>query len=50
MDPIDRLYEIVRGIDRDEVESDDGWWETDIGAEFGAGKLAELEDLIRSLT
>lgn len=50
MDPIERLHEIVRGIDRDEVDSDDGWWETAAGAEFGAGKLAELEALIRSLT
>lgn len=48
--PLARLHEIVHGIDRDEVESADGWWETSTGAEFGARKLAELEALVRDLT
>lgn len=43
------LREIVRGIDRDETESADGWWETSTAAEFGRAKLAELESLVRSL-
>lgn len=50
MDPLERLHEIVRGIDATETESTDGWWETSVGAEFGAQKLAELEALVRSLT
>lgn len=50
MDPIARLHEIVRGIDQDESLSDDGWWETTWGVEFGAGVLAELEALVRNLT
>jgi hypothetical protein len=50
MEPIARLRNIVRGIDADEVESPEGWWETSTGAEFGAGKLHELEELIRSLS
>ena len=36
------IEEIVSGIDRTEVESEDGWWETSVGAEFGANKKAEL--------
>lgn len=47
--PVDRLREIVRGIDSIEGYGD-GWWETSVGAEFGAQKLAELEALVRSLT
>lgn len=45
-----RLREIVRGIDRDEVNDECGWWETSAGAEFGAARLVELEALIRDLT
>lgn len=44
------LHEIVHGIDQDQVGADDGWWETSVGAEFGATKLASIEDLIRQLT
>ena len=28
--------ELLKGIDKDEVEEPDGWWETSTGAEFGA--------------
>lgn len=45
-----RLREIVRGIDNDACEVEDGWWETSVGAAFGAGVLADLEDLVRVLT
>ena len=30
------------GIDKDECEYDNGWWETSDGAKFGKGKLDEL--------
>lgn len=45
-----RLHEIVRGIDKDEIYDEDGWWETSFGVEFGAARLAELDALICSLT
>jgi hypothetical protein len=35
--------DLLRGIDKDECESDTGWWETSTGADFGKGKLAELK-------
>lgn len=44
-----RLREITRGIDLYEGESDDGWWETTTGADFGERKLQELEQLIEQL-
>lgn len=43
----ERLSKILEGIDKDECESKDGWWETSTGAEFGEGKKKELEDFIR---
>ena len=43
------LRSIVDGIDRDETEDDDGWWETSTGAEFGAERLRHLERLIERL-
>lgn len=49
MDPIEQLHDIMRGVDQDECENEDGWWPNSAGAEFGASKLAELEALIRSL-
>jgi len=33
---------ILKGIDKDECESSDGWWETSTGAEFGKVKKEEL--------
>jgi hypothetical protein len=38
--------DLLRGIDKDECESDTGWWETSTGADFGKGKLAELKQEI----
>jgi hypothetical protein len=43
--PKDTVEEILKGIDKD-CESDDGWWETSTGAEFGAKKLAEIKSFI----
>jgi hypothetical protein len=47
---IEKLEDFIRtrlnGIDRDEVEYEDGWWETSTGAEFGAGVLTDLLAII----
>ena len=47
---IDKLNEILKGIDKDQCDSSDGWWETSCGAEFGAKKLKEVQDLVKKLT
>ena len=33
------ISEILKGIDETEISSEDGWWETSSGAEFGKGRL-----------
>ena len=45
-----KLNEILKGIDKDQCDSSDGWWETSSGAEFGAKKLKEVQDLVKKLT
>lgn len=40
------LTSILKGIDKTETESDEGWWETSSGAEFGRNKLKEVLNLI----
>lgn len=35
-------HEILKGIDKTEIESEEGWWETSAGAHFGSYKLAQL--------
>jgi len=40
---------ILDGIDQDQMESDDGWWETMVGAEFGENKKKELMKYIERL-
>jgi hypothetical protein len=42
---LERLRGILTGIDQEDYYPE-GWWETSHGAEFGAAKLAALEDLI----
>lgn len=44
----DWIDDCLKGIDQDEVESIDGWWETSAGAEFGAKKKAELKSTIET--
>lgn len=46
-DLIKQIKDLLKGIDKVETITEDGWWETSIGAEFGAGKLKELIALIR---
>ena len=40
------LNKILKGIDKDQCESTDGWWETSTGAEFGAKKLKEIDQYV----
>ena len=47
---IDKINEILKGIDKDQCSSDDGWWEKSSGAEFGAKKLKEVQELVKKLT
>lgn len=36
------MLRILSGINMTEIESDNGWWETSTGTEFGSDKLLEL--------
>jgi len=45
MTRLKEIEEILRGIDDEETQSEDGWWETEAGADFGKQRL----DLIREL-
>lgn len=41
-DIILKVKEILKGIDEEQCTSEDGWWETSDGADFGRQKLNEL--------
>lgn len=41
-DEREALIGLLKGIDKTEIESADGWWETSSGAEFGAGILSAM--------
>ena len=45
---IKKIRETLKGIDKDICQDKDGWWETSTGAEFGAKKLKEIEDLVKN--
>lgn len=48
--PEPRLREILKGVDCTQSDpAAEGWWETSTGAEFGAGKLAEVEAYVERL-
>lgn len=46
---IKKIDEILKGIDETECDSEDGWWETSVGAGFGAKKLEEIKTLFKEL-
>jgi len=49
MDEIKEIVDkVLRGIDLTEIESEDGWWETSTGAEFGKQKKELLIATLRS--
>lgn len=52
---IKTIESILDGIDKDETQDKNGWWETSTGAAFGKQKLEELKvfvtnQLILSMT
>ncbi len=36
------ILPMLKGIDCTEIEDQDGWWETSVGADFGASILAAI--------
>lgn len=45
---IENIKELLKGIDQTDSGSNDGWWETSVGAEFGRDRLNKLIELIES--
>ena len=45
---IEKIRGTLKGIDKDICQDKDGWWETSTGAEFGAKKLKEIEELVKN--
>ena len=43
---IEKIKNILTGIDEMETESAQGWWETSAGADFGKSKLAQVVEAI----
>lgn len=43
---IKEFEKIIDGIDKDETEYNNGWWETSSGAEFGLNKKIELKHFL----
>ncbi len=41
------IEEILKGIDKQETEDEDGWWETSFEAKFGAAKLRKIRRLFK---
>ena len=39
---IEKVKEILNGIDEQQTESDQGWWETSKESDFGRNKLKDL--------
>jgi len=47
---MNRLKQILKGIDEQQIHSNDGWWETSTGADFGAKKINEIEQFFKEVT
>jgi isocitrate/isopropylmalate dehydrogenase len=43
------LLDILNGIDKTEIDDEDGWWETSSGVEFGQNILYRVIKLIDSI-
>jgi len=41
-----KIESILAGIDKTEIESESGWWETSTGAEHGAAALKQIRELL----
>lgn len=46
---MNKIREILKGIDKEEFEDNDGWWETSTGVEFGKKKLLEIENEFKKM-
>lgn len=46
---IEAIKKLSTGIDECETDSNTGWWETDVGAEFGKKYLESLLKIINSI-
>lgn len=47
---MNEIKQILNGIDQQQIHSNDGWWETSAGADFGAKKLNEIEQAFKEVT
>jgi len=45
-DALEKVKALLAGIDKEESESDIGWWETSTGADFGKSILNQVNALI----
>ena len=43
----DEIVALLDGIDKDECEYENGWWETSTGAKFGADILEKIKAILR---
>jgi hypothetical protein len=44
-----KVLEILKGIDEQETDSPDGWWETSTGANFGEQKLQQVLKILEGI-
>ena len=44
-----KLKVILKGIDKDEIEDENGWWETSTGVEFGRNILKKIDQLLKNI-
>lgn len=42
---LEKIKEILKGIDKTETEHSSGWWPTSTGARFGKSVLRQIEAL-----
>jgi len=47
MTRLQEIEEILLGIDETETQSEEGWWETSTGADFGKQRLAMIRELFK---
>jgi hypothetical protein len=47
---MNKIKQILNGIDKQQIHSNEGWWETSTSADFGAKKLNEIEELFKKVT
>ena len=45
-DPTDEIVALLEGIDK-EQDTENGWWETSVGAKFGSDILEKIKAILR---